>query len=203
MSASRPSLVLFDLDGVLVHYDRPRRVAALGQALDREPDAVFDALFGATGLENRFDTGLLTGDAYLDALSDTLGCRVDEATWRAARHESMTYDEATHARIARLAQRAEVAILTNNGALVVDALPPTLVEMIPRARILCSGTTGLCKPAPVAFLRAIETLGHTAHRTLFLDDNDDNVAGAREAGLYAERVARPGCFDAILACYGL
>ena len=52
MIAQPPSLVLFDLDGVLVSYSHKVRVETLGAALDRDPDVVFSALFDS-GLESR------------------------------------------------------------------------------------------------------------------------------------------------------
>ena len=106
-------------------------------------------------------------------------------------------------RIAALAGRADVAVLTNNGPLVLDSLPGQLVTVIPRERIFCSHVLGVSKPAPVAFLQVVETLGHAPQRTLFLDDNYANVEGARSAGLQAELVEAPGDFAGILRDYGL
>ena len=40
--------------------------------------------------------------------------------------------------IAALAGRADVAVLTNNGPLVLDSLPTHLTDVIPRERIFCS-----------------------------------------------------------------
>ncbi|KGQ18292.1 HAD-superfamily hydrolase [Lysobacter dokdonensis DS-58] len=201
MSATPPSLVLFDLDGVLVSYSHAVRCETLGAALRRTPDAVFSALFD-TGIEPRYDAGLLDDDAYLAALSAALGREVERAHWLAARSASMQCEPATCARIAALAGSADVAILTNNGPLVIDSLPAQLREAIPRDRIFCSNALRISKPAPAAFLRVVETLGHAPHRTLFLDDNFANVAGARSAGLQAEQVQAPGEIAGILRDYG-
>lgn len=205
MSTARPSLVLFDLDGVLVAYDRHGRIAHLGAALGRDPALVQAVLFGSNGLEDRYDAGELSTDDYLDALGTALDCRVDRPTWSAARIASMSCTVDTCLRVASLAHRCEVAILSNNGALVAEILPHAVPALFPtfEDRVFCSGLLGASKPSPDAFLRVVERLGHAAQHTLFLDDNFDNVEGARNAGLYAERVAQPGHFDAILACYNL
>ena len=202
MIATPPSLVLFDLDGVLVSYSHQVRVETLGAAIGRAPEVVFSALFD-TGIEPRYDAGLLDDAAYLAALSATLGCEVEVAQWLAARSASMRCDPATSARIAALAGRADVAVLTNNGPLVLDSLPSHLADAIPRDRIFCSHVIGVSKPAPAAFLRVVETLGHAPHRTLFLDDNFANVEGARSVGLQAEQVHAPGDIAGILRDYGL
>jgi len=199
-----PSLVLFDLDGVLVEYSHARRMAHMGTALGRTPEAVFSALFDS-GLEPRYDDGLLDNDAYLAALGEVLDCIVDRDTWSAARLAGMSCTEVTCARILAVARRCEVAVLTNNGAMVLDLLPQAMPRLFPlfEGRVFCSAAMGASKPSREAFLIPLERLGHAPGDTLFLDDNRANVEGARAAGLHAEHVAGPGEFDAIFARYGL
>ena len=90
MTASHPSLVLFDLDGVLVAYDRPGRIAHLGAALGREPERVQAALFGSTQLEDRYDSGVLSTDEYLSELGDALEAKTHALCdgFEAAAHEA-------------------------------------------------------------------------------------------------------------------
>lgn len=45
---------------------------------------------------------------------------------------------------------------------------------------------GAAKPAPAFFHRAADLIGAAASSILFIDDNERNVAGAREAGMSAE-----------------
>jgi len=197
-----PSLVLLDLDGVLVAYDHRRRMEHLGAAIGRDPDRVYAALFDA-GLEARYDAGEIDTTHYLAELGDALDHPVDPEAWRAARAASMDCTPGTCARIAALAQRCDIAILTNNGPLVLDALPQALTALFKPGRIFCSGALRMAKPSIAVFRHVVAHLGHAPHATLFLDDNHDNVEGARAAGLHAEHVARPGAFDAILARYAL
>jgi putative hydrolase of the HAD superfamily len=51
---------------------------------------------------------------------------------------------------------------------------------------------GVAKPDPAYFTEAVRRLGTEPGRTLLLDDNRDNVAGAKEAGLLAELFAING-----------
>ncbi|MFS2044226.1 HAD-IA family hydrolase, partial [Stenotrophomonas geniculata] len=83
-----------------------------------------------------------------------------------------------------------MAVLTNNGALMQQALPALLPELFPalRERVFCSAGFGLRKPAPEVFLRTLEVLGVAPSHTLFIDDLFANVRGARAAGLHAETV---------------
>ena len=63
---------------------------------------------------------------------------------------------------------------------------------------------GVAKPDPAYFRTAVERLGTLPGRTLLLDDNADNIAGAKEAGLAAELFMPEGSrveLDRILAAY--
>ena len=201
---ARPELLLFDLDGVLVHYDRAQRVAHLAGSLGRDARQVDEALFGS-GLESRYDRGELDTAQYLDSLGTALGTRVPRSAWAAARGVSMRIDPDCVDLLERVAGQVDVAILTNNGPLLVETLPELLPALYPRfdGRVLCSATLGASKPSPDAYLRALARLRHRPQATVFLDDNATNVDGARAAGLHAEHVPAPGEFAAILAAYGL
>ena len=60
------------------------------------------------------------------------------------------------------------------------------------AELFYSCDEGVAKPDPAFFRRAVERLAVAPQRTLFVDDNPDNVAGASEAGLVAELFAQDG-----------
>ena len=52
---------------------------------------------------------------------------------------------------------------------------------------LSSCYLGLRKPEPAIYHRALDILGRPAERTLFIDDREENVAGAEAAGMKAIR----------------
>ncbi|MCO7487563.1 HAD-IA family hydrolase [Stenotrophomonas maltophilia] len=183
----RIDLLLLDVDGVLVQYQRAQRVLHLAQVLDVTPAAVQAALFDS-GLEAAHDSGTLDGPAYLARLGALLGRPVDVTTWIAARQAASHPQHAVLQRLQVL--QLPLAVLTNNGALMVQALPILLPELFPalQGRVFCSADFGLRKPAPEVFLRTLEALGVAPSRTLFVDDLFANVRGARAAGLHAETV---------------
>ena len=72
--------------------------------------------------------------------------------------------------------------------------------------LLYSCDMGVAKPDPAYFRTAVERLGTRPARTLLLDDNADNIAGAKEAGLVAELFMPEGSrveLDRILAAYAV
>lgn len=183
----RIDLLLLDVDGVLVRYQRAQRVLHLAQALDVTPAAVQAALFDS-GLEAAHDNGTLQGPAYLARLGACLGRTVDVPSWIAARQAASHPQHAVLQRLQVL--QLPLAVLTNNGALMAQALPTLLPELFPalQGRVFCSADFGLRKPEPAVFLRTLDVLGVAPSRTLFVDDLFANVRGARAAGLHAETV---------------
>lgn len=183
----RIDLLLLDVDGVLVQYQRAQRVLHLAQALDVSPQAVQAALYDS-GLDAAHDRGALDGPTYLAQLGGLLGRTLDVAAWVAARQA------ASHPQVAVLqrlqALQLPMAVLTNNGVLMVQALPALLPDLFPalQDRVFCSADFGLRKPQPRVFQRVLEVLQVAPAHTLFLDDLFANVRGARAAGLHAETV---------------
>lgn len=180
-------LLLLDVDGVLVHYQRAPRVLHLARALDVPAAAVHAALYDS-GLEACHDRGVLDGPAYLAQLGQQLGRTVDARTWTAARQAASHPQQAVLERLLPL--QVPMAVLTNNGPLLEAALPAMLPALFPalQGRVFCSSRFGARKPEPIVFQRTLAALGTAPARTLFIDDLFANVRGARAAGLHAETV---------------
>ena len=83
-----------------------------------------------------------------------------------------------------------MGVLTNNGAMMTQAIPRIVARLASRieGRVLTSGGLQRRKPAPKTFTHALDVLGWDAASTLFVDDLFTNVQGSREAGLHAETV---------------
>ncbi|MFL9959168.1 HAD family phosphatase [Paraburkholderia nemoris] len=179
------SLVLFDMDDVLSHYDRSARVDHLSALSGRTHETVRQAIWGS-GLEDRADAGLITGDEYLTALGEILGCRVTLDDWLISRCASISPNVEVLALVRSLAERCRVAVLTNNCQLVTDNiqyLNPAVAELF-GPHVYASASFGAAKPAAHTYLRCLDGLGVSAAETLFIDDLEVNVAGAINAGLH-------------------
>jgi FMN phosphatase YigB (HAD superfamily) len=193
------TLVLFDMEGVLSHYDRAARAAHLASLSGRTPDAVREAIWGS-GLEARADAGQISDDEYLNALSDLLGCRISRGDWLAARRASITPDGEVLALASRVAKRHRIAVLTNNCRLVSDHigyLNPAVGELF-GPHVYASASFGAAKPVAQTYLRCIGQLGARPAETLFIDDTDANVIGALDAGLQGYRFVSADALSAEL-----
>jgi HAD superfamily hydrolase (TIGR01509 family) len=180
------SLVLFDMEGVLSHYDRAVRADHLTALCNKRPEAVREAIWGS-GLEARADSGELSDDDYLAALGALLGCSVSHDMWLASRRASIMPNIETLALAESVARHHKIAVLTNNCRLVSEHIgylnPP--VARVFGSDVHATASFGAAKPAAQAYLRCLERLGMQASETFFIDDSEANVAGALDAGLRA------------------
>lgn len=183
-TAAPISLVLFDMDDVLSHYDRSARIRYFADLSGHAPEDVRHAIW-ESGLESRADAGVIDDDLYLLEFSKLLGRPVSRTDWLAARRASISpnYDVLSLART--VAERYRVAVLTNNCRMVAEHiryLSPAVAELF-GDRVYASAMFGVAKPAADVYLRCVDALGASPQEVLFIDDLKENVEGAISAGL--------------------
>lgn len=179
------SLVLFDMDDVLSHYDRSARVNYLSALSGQAPETVHEVIWGS-GLEDRADAGSVSDEEYLTTMGDLLGCRITREDWLASRRASILPNMEVLALVTALTARHRVAVLTNNCRMVSDHiqfLNPAVAKLF-GDQICSSASLGAAKPSINVYLRCLDRLGGTAAETLFVDDLETNVGGAIRAGLH-------------------
>ena len=96
--------VVFDMDGVLSHHRRERRLALLASWSGRSPGAIHAAIWGS-GFEDEAERGLVSVDDYLKGFGERLRCPLTAAEWVEARKATTEPD------LAMLALARQLAIL--------------------------------------------------------------------------------------------
>ena len=197
-------LVLFDFDGVLVRYSHATRLAHLARVAGCTPARASEVLLDS-GLERAYDSGALDTAAYLQQLGAGLGCKIDANIWISARIAGTQADLIALELVASVASRTQVGVLTNNGALMLDAIPRIVAPLLPmlEGRVLCSGVLGVRKPDRAIFDHALAHFDVRAQDALFIDDLFVNVQGARAAGLHADTVVDARSMRTVLQRYGV
>jgi putative hydrolase of the HAD superfamily len=198
------SLVLFDMDDVLCHYDRDARYAHLSRRTGHDAETIRHALWG-TGLEWRADQGELDGPAYLEALSRQLDCRITLEDWLSARRAAMQPNFEVLRLAQRVASRARIAVLTNNSRLVADHIAflcPEIAALFGDT-VHASAMFQAAKPAAEVYLRCLEHLQASAGQTLFIDDLEENISGAIAAGLHGHHFTGTAALERDLCARGL
>jgi HAD superfamily hydrolase (TIGR01509 family) len=196
--------VVFDMDGVLCHYRRERRLALLASWSGRTPDEIDTAIW-RSGFEDEAERGLVSADDYLKGFGERMGYPLTAAQWVEARRAAIEPDLAVLALAQRLSEQCAVGMFTNNPWLlkrhIAEVFPA--VSDIFGSRAIFSAEVGRCKPDPEAFRRLAARLAVATGEMLYLDDDSAYVAGAREAGLLADRVGGAVDVRASLAAHGL
>ena len=170
-------IILFDLGGVLLPFDRERRVRAMVEALPITADAA--RVFMASDLHHRLDVGRATEGEVAAALSVVAGKTVTPAETRAL---LLSVFEPPNMPlwdlVAALREEIPVGGFSDNPAFVASIFPDGafLEPMIFSAEI------GAAKPTDAAFAAAEARLGFGGESVLFIDDTPANVAAARRRG---------------------
>ena len=196
--------VLFDMDGVLCDYDRDVRLERLGALMGTDRETARRVMY-TSNVEWRADAGKLDIDAYMTALSRGFGRPLSEAQWLDARQAATIVRPSMVRLCERPATRVGIAILSNNSFLMERHLRDVAGDLFPLfdGRAFVSAEVGAKKPDIACYTACLARLGVAARATLFVDDSQDNVDGARAAGLEAHTfVDEPTVVD-WLARFGL
>src|SRR4051794_5114606 len=174
------------MDNVLCDYDRAKRVAYLAELTRTTREAVHAAIWDS-GFELLGDSGTLDPADYLRGFGEHIGYPLSLDEWVEARRRSMQADHAMLEIADRLRKTVDIAVLTNNTTLVADHIDTLLPDLRPLfgSRIYTSAQFKTAKPDPRCYRLCLSELGVRPASVLFVDDLMANVAGAREAGLFA------------------
>ncbi|SON54651.1 Phosphatase [Hartmannibacter diazotrophicus] len=177
-------LVVFDVDGVLYHYDIEARLAHLSGTTGIDPDEIHARVW-RSGFEDAADAGRYSDpDAYLQGFSEALGAPLSKADWIAARKASVTPIPESLNVVRRVAGRCAIAAFTNNGPLLkaeIANISPEMTVLFP-GTFFTSAEFGVAKPDPLVYHRLADRCGLPPGSIYFIDDKPENVDGALAAG---------------------
>jgi putative hydrolase of the HAD superfamily len=195
---NRAKVVLFDLGGVLFHYQPENRWQAFAEQTDLTAEAVRRRL-SMSGYAMACDQGQIRGNrAYREGIK-ALGCRMSMERFVQLWVSAFRPNEAV-LELARQIQNGEsvaIAIFSNNSDLVREGLeafwPAVLAPFMPR---IFSADLGLSKPDPRAYHRVADLLGHAPGDVLVVDDAPANTATAASLGFDVIDFTSPGVLQA-------
>jgi glucose-1-phosphatase len=175
--------VLFDLGGVVCRFVPERRLALLAASCGLPPAEIYARLW-ESGFSHECDLGHYDAAQMFAEARRRIGLTVDYATFRAAWTAAFEPDQAVLAIANTVAIQCRTAMLTDNSALLDEALPLLLPEVARRFDPrLFSWALGACKPGVEVFSRALARLRESPSNVVFVDDTPTAVDGARAAGL--------------------
>lgn len=203
----QPTALLLDCDGLIRHWtaeDVEEREVELGL----EPGSLAAAAFEKE-LMGRAMTGGLTAEEWSEEIARRVVPDADDerhrriaAAWTMANWD---VDDAFVELVRQVKEAGEVRIGMYSNAstrLEEDLATMGVVELF--EVIVNSSRIGVAKPDVAGFEKAVQMLDTPAERVLFVDDREDNVEGALDAGLQAVHHGGDAArFGAILRRLGL
>jgi FMN phosphatase YigB (HAD superfamily) len=173
--------VIFDVGRVLVHWDPAATLAGLVEISQAGP-AELRSLWGQSSHD--LGTGALSAQAFHRYLIGHAGTDKEWGRFYAAFCRGLCRDDAALGYAAQLAERGvPLGIISNTNAVHVQWLHAHLPELAHFRSVVWSSGVGLLKPDRAIYDLAVRAMSADPAHTLFVDDLEENTAGAEAAGL--------------------
>ncbi|HTP80291.1 MAG TPA: HAD-IA family hydrolase [Bacteroidota bacterium] len=197
----KPAVVLFDLGNVLVQY-RPQsfwECLGLGAAELRNP--LLSAVSSATAY---FEMGQISTDEYFDLLVRVFGGKFRrQKIVDAAASVLTTPVDGMDRLVRRIAKRAEIALVSNTNQFHYAYCVREVPAMAQFSKQYLSFRMGVMKPSAEFYQHVLRDQRRRASTMMFVDDVEENVAGARSAGMRGIIFTGAGELEANLRKTGL
>jgi putative hydrolase of the HAD superfamily len=192
MMASKQPMVdalLLDFGGVLVSIDFSLAFESWAQAANVAAESIV-ARFAFDAAYQAHERGEIAGPEYFAALRSALGIGLSDeqllAGWNAIFLEPMP---GVADLLVRLSAEMPLYLFSNTNRLHHECWSVRYRELLaPLTGIYCSHEVGERKPNVQAYVSVARRIGLPPHRIAFFDDLEENVRGARKAGLLAYQV---------------
>ena len=199
------SAVLFDYGMVLSNVPEELHWRQLEKVLEAEQSG-FQAAYWK--YRDAYDRGALSAEAYWESVARDLDKAIDASTLRRLIDADTNVWTQPNVEMMEWAARLNRAgiktgILSNIG----DAMELGVLGRFPALREFSHHTfshrLGIAKPDAEIYRHAVEGLGVPAGEILFVDDREENILAARDAGMVAVRYAGHAGFVAEMRRMGL
>lgn len=191
--------LLFDLGGVLIEIDFARAFAAWGSAAG-VPAQSIAGRFRCDEHYAAHERGEIGAAEYFSSLRRSLGIGLSDEQFLAGWNAIFAGEVAGMRELLAAAARRHALHLFSNTCESHHAhWRPRFEDLLrPISGLYLSFEIGMRKPQPEAFALVARRIGVPPDRIAFFDDLEENVAGARRAGLRAHRFHSPAAVAAAL-----
>lgn len=178
--------IYFDLGNVILKFDHEIGCRQIAQISGVAPETVRAAMFDS-GLEDRFESGLIDGDEFHEEFCRLSGSKPAKQELMLAASDIFTPNLTIFPLIAQLRAAAfPIGVLSNTCFAHWDFVQSRyLVLREFFLSYVLSYEQRSMKPDGKIYQQAIETAGCPASKCFFVDDRVENVAGAKQAGIDA------------------
>ena len=195
--------VLLDLGNVIVPVDFSRCHAAFEQVCSF-PAQEIPARLRPTGLVERFETGRITPEEFVNEVCGILGMRVSTPQfWEIWSSIFLPETLLPESLVEGLRRRQRLLLLSNTNAIhfaMVEERYPLLRHF---DDFVLSFRVGATKPSPVIYREAIARAGCQPDECFYADDIGKFVEAARQEGIFAVQFQSREQLEAELGARGI
>jgi putative hydrolase of the HAD superfamily len=196
--------VLFDYGMVLCAAPDVEQRKRMEELLHADSESFGEAYWR---FRDAYDRGALTGTTYWEAVAEALGQRLNIATLEdLIAADTVHWGQPNEAMIAWAAALRKAGVPTGILSNLGDAMEAGLRARLPWLKDFSHTTfshrLGMAKPDAAIYEHAIEGLDVKAEEILFIDDREENIVAAREAGMVALRYGDHAAFVEALQAVG-
>lgn len=192
MKIDEPTAIIFDLGGVIIDIDYNKTADAFKTLGLIDFDEKYTQA-AQTELFDRFEIGEVSSFHFVNRLLDLLpqGCNANQVVhaWNAM---ILTIPKERLDWLTDLRKSRKIVLLSNTNALHIDAVNRALTVTMPGKKltdffdhVYLSHEMGMRKPSVDIFIKVCNDQGFEPATTLFVDDTERHVLGAKKAGLQA------------------
>lgn len=172
--------VVFDLDGVVRHFD-PDHVREIERRHGVAEGAIESFAFAQPQIED-VTTGRISRSAWVEMIARHIGSISAAAEWGS---QPSQVDPNILQLAAELREAGIVTAILTNGTDTIPAETAELGLVSHFEPIFNSAAIGYIKPDERVFLHVLDQLGLEAHEVFFTDDSERKLRGARACGMHA------------------
>jgi len=179
--------IVFDLGGVVVDVDRLYLIQGIRQATGLAKQAVEDILFAPTNhaqsLSDQYHTGHLDSEQFLSAITGQFDYKVNNQQLLDIWLAMLRGENAAVLKVIKLLQqRFTLACYSNSNAIHWEHMFANYRCFDYFNQSMSSHQEGLLKPDPKVYELVTRRLNATPQECLLVDDLEENINGAIQAG---------------------
>ncbi len=178
--------IIFDLGKVLIHFDFKRGYRTL-ETLCPYPATEIPRRIGATGLVERFETGLIEPRDFVRELCERVDLRVDYDQFCTIWSSIFTDTLVPESMLEGLAARYRLVLLSNTNALHFEMVRANYPLLRHFDELVLSYEVKAMKPQAAIFEAAVARAGCRPEECFYTDDIAEYVEAARRLGIDAVR----------------
>lgn len=175
--------VIFDLGRVLLDFDLIPFFAEIARQTESDLASVRSAISDVR-LMDRYELGEIDDDSFFIELQEITGYTGDEQQLRGLWTDIFTPIEKNIALMHALRERYPIGLISNTSPLHISHIDQHFDILAHIPVCVLSYQIGLMKPDRRIFEHALKLLSIHAEGSVFIDDLEVNLSGAKELGMH-------------------